>query len=70
MGDRVAATTFGDRVEDLAKAAIDEEAKFHADAILLGQLEPRDYDRRVGMRLGLLKARELIDKAHADALKS
>lgn len=70
MGDRVAATTFGDRVEEMAKAALDDAIAFEATAVLAGQLEPLDYKYRCGIRNGLVKAKELLAQAHADAMKT
>jgi len=66
----VAAITFGDRVEELAKAAIDKEIEVEREAIEGGLLEPLEYKRRAGILRGLRKAKELIEQAHTDAMKS
>lgn len=70
MGDQVAVTTFGGRVEEMAKAALDQEIAHEAEAICGGLLEPLEYKRRAGILAGLRKAKELIDQAHSDAMKN
>lgn len=63
-------STFNEQFRELAKKRVDERLAPLEQAILSGLLDYDEYKRQCGMRFGLLEAKEEIDHAFKDAMRS
>lgn len=62
--------SFNEGVRDAAKKLLDERLKTEEEAILGGLLEHDEYKRRVGIRQGLMYAKDDLDTAYNATLRA